>query len=103
VLPRDHAAFAIPLANLADLRLELGDGEGAREAVARAVAIADASLAPDYAPRGNVHLIAARIAAAVDDLDTARRHAREALAVYRRTDQSPAARVAEAEALLAGP
>jgi serine/threonine-protein kinase len=103
VLPTDHAAFAIPLANLADLHRELGDAERAREAIARAVTIADASLAPDYAPRGNVHLIAARIATALEDRGTAHRHAREALAVYHRTDRPPAARVAEAEALLASP
>jgi serine/threonine-protein kinase len=102
-LPAGHVAFAIPFANLADLRLALGRIDGAREAVSRAVAIADAGLAPDYAPRGNIHVIAARIAAAAGDTPAARHHASEALAIYRRTDHPPAARVAEAEALVEQP
>jgi serine/threonine-protein kinase len=103
VLPSDHAAFAIPLANLADLRLELGQIEGAQSAIAHAIAIAETGLAPDYAPRGNIHLIAARVAASAGDDDGAQRHAGEALAVYRRTDRPPTARVAEAEALRRSP
>jgi serine/threonine-protein kinase len=100
VLPEGHVAFAIPLANLADLRLEIGQIEAAQSAIARAVRIGDATLASSYAPRGHIHLVAARIAAAAGDAGVARHHAGVALEVYRRTDHPPAARVAEAEALL---
>lgn len=103
VLPEGHAGFAVLLANLADLRLAVGEIDAARETAGRAATIADAGLAPDYAPRGNIHLIAARVAAAAGDAAAARRHAREALAVYRRTDHPPAERVAEAESLVEWP
>ena len=103
VLPEGHVGFAILLANLADLRLALGEIDAAKESIERAVAIAETGLALDYAPRGNIHLIAARVAASAGDDATARHHADEALAVYRRTDRPPAARVAEAEALLRSP
>lgn len=103
VLPHGHPGFAVLLANLADLRLSVGAAGDAKATIDRALAIADSGLAPDYAPRGNIHLIAARIAAAAGDAATARHHADAALAVYRRSDRPPAARVAEAETLARSP
>jgi hypothetical protein len=83
------------------MRVELGDVDGARRDIGRALALAEKAYAPDYVGRGHVHLVAAQVALAAGDAEATRTHAGEALAVFARADAADPAWSQRARDLLA--
>lgn len=99
-LGADDPSLAGPLANAASMQAQIGRIDEAKATIDQALKFVELAYAPDYVGRARVHLVAAEVALARDDLAAAKAQSEAALAVYARSDAGEDSGIARARAVL---